>query len=216
MARDQKPKNKPSAPCSQPQALSPKLFALCSLPLTLRSQLHALCSLLHALRSAPQALCSSLCAPCSSLHALSSAPLALRPLLSAPRSLLKIGICFLEIGFFRIRHVKRITTFEYVKCITALFALFLLVLAMVPCTDTHSGPVSDDELSMHVSNQDEHNHGDESCSPFCTCQCCSVHVTFSELPSPLVFRLAMEDVVHPQAIGTPLQANVPVWQPPKV
>lgn len=102
------------------------------------------------------------------------------------------------------------------KFIIGLFALYLLTLAMVPCTDTHSKSVPEDELSWHVSDQDQHNHGDETCSPFCTCQCCSVHVTFSELPSPLVFRVAMEDVVHPQAIGTPLQAEVPFWQPPKV
>ncbi|TNE82424.1 MAG: hypothetical protein EP332_00680 [Bacteroidetes bacterium] len=102
------------------------------------------------------------------------------------------------------------------KFITGIFAIYLMLLAIVPCTDTHSDLGHEDETSWHITDQDQHNHGDESCSPFCTCQCCSVHVTFSHFNGPVVLQLAMEDVLFPAAIGTPEKADVPFWQPPKV
>jgi hypothetical protein len=65
------------------------------------------------------------------------------------------------------------------KTLSFILALFVLGLAVMPCTDTMMADHEHNETEL-VSNVDDnsHNHGDEEddCPPFCACQCCGIHV----------------------------------------
>ena len=69
------------------------------------------------------------------------------------------------------------------KTVSLLLALFVFGLAIMPCTDTmiadHDHSHSDTETISDIeAHSHDHNHGDEedSCPPFCACQCCGIHV----------------------------------------
>ena len=60
---------------------------------------------------------------------------------------------------------------------------YLLALSSIPCGD--SKECSDVETHKLVSTIDheEHNHEQESCTPFCYCACCSVAEIYQPIPA---------------------------------
>ncbi|MEQ6118872.1 DUF6660 family protein [Reichenbachiella sp. MALMAid0571] len=58
------------------------------------------------------------------------------------------------------------------KKIAAILAIFLLVLTLMPCSDTLKKDECGQEMHLHnQGDQDAHNELD-LCSPFCSCACC--------------------------------------------
>ena len=54
-----------------------------------------------------------------------------------------------------------------------LFAVYILGLALVPCSDAHA---HGDEEVLHAHAHDDHEGHETGCSPLCVCQCCHLHV----------------------------------------
>ena len=105
-----------------------------------------------------------------------------------------------------------------------LFAFYLLALSLIPCGDGGGGIV---EFALHqfgIEHQEHSDHqqhsnscGDDACSPFCICNCCSTTVDLQVKPAlkiktPLAYQQAGPDFfskIYPDIfIAT-------VWQPPK-
>jgi hypothetical protein len=65
------------------------------------------------------------------------------------------------------------------RTVSFILTLFVLSLAVMPCTDTMipTHDHSETEVASHVDNN-SHDHGEEEddCPPFCACQCCGIHV----------------------------------------
>ncbi|MFK8101731.1 MAG: hypothetical protein AB8G15_04380 [Saprospiraceae bacterium] len=111
------------------------------------------------------------------------------------------------------------------KTVIQIFAVYLLALSLIPCSDGGSGIV---ELTKHLL-QIEHQHvathqqhsnscGDDQCAPFCVCTCCTSVVDFpveaNFLLAPLAPTPATKPSFSPQLSFTAFTAIV--WQPPQL
>ena len=106
-----------------------------------------------------------------------------------------------------------------------IFTIYMLALSLIPCGDGGGGIV---ELAnhffglehQHVSDHQQHSQGcgDDTCSPFCVCSCCS-----SAIDIPIKLPLE-EKYFPPKAVNTPsfFSSIIPfsfhdtIWQPPKL
>jgi len=73
----------------------------------------------------------------------------------------------------------------HVKIILFLFSFYFLGLNIMPCNDADVDTHDDVEQIAEAGDCDDnesHDHEDE-CSPFCQCNCCSVHVITYEFQS---------------------------------
>lgn len=64
-----------------------------------------------------------------------------------------------------------------------MFTIYMLTLSLVPCGDENGGiiEIANHILGIehiHVSDHDQHSSGcgDDTCSPFCACSCCSIPI----------------------------------------
>lgn len=105
-----------------------------------------------------------------------------------------------------------------------IFTIYMFALSLTPCGDGGNG-VS--ELAnhifgvehQHVSDHEQHSNGcgDDTCTPFCVCNCCSISVN---IPSTIDFynkNLILVFEKHPfyKSNFYPSGYNTFVWQPPK-
>ncbi|HZV68954.1 MAG TPA: DUF6660 family protein [Saprospiraceae bacterium] len=58
------------------------------------------------------------------------------------------------------------------------FVLYLLVLALMPCTDIHASQPFTSTIEANISDHDDcpHENAADFCSPFCMCNCCGQSV----------------------------------------
>ncbi len=66
------------------------------------------------------------------------------------------------------------------KIFTLIYALYILVLPLIPCGDREECNDEKTKTSLAINLDIEHqNHEDEEerCSPFCTCICCGQVIT---------------------------------------
>ena len=99
----------------------------------------------------------------------------------------------------------------------------MLALSLIPCGDGGGGLValvnhfSDVEHSVEADHDHSKDCGDDFCSPFCVCSCCS---TVIDSPTKFSFQLKTPT---PSPNSTPsclhneisLLFNPSVWQPPR-
>ncbi|WP_405350940.1 DUF6660 family protein [Nonlabens sp. Asnod3-H03] len=71
------------------------------------------------------------------------------------------------------------------KVILFIFSIYFLGLNIMPCNDGNMEQHDEVEQTVDIDDHDNHDHEDE-CSPFCQCNCCSVHVISFEF-EPLEF-----------------------------
>jgi hypothetical protein len=101
-----------------------------------------------------------------------------------------------------------------VKLLTTIFSVYILILSALPCCET-GDCTGKKELSVSVSFADA-DHGDEACTPFCACACCSFQFSKTcnciKLKSPEFFA-----VYHSTEINLQLsEIYLPIWQPPQL
>jgi len=105
-----------------------------------------------------------------------------------------------------------------------IFAFYMLALSLVPCGDGGGGIVEIvnhllGEEHQHISDHEQHSNdcGDDTCTPFCICSCCSMAL---DIPAKLPFQVKYLP---------PTPANLPseysdfiltsyhhsIWQPPR-
>lgn len=108
------------------------------------------------------------------------------------------------------------------KFFSVIFALYILILSCLPCGDTHDCKVLDNgkETFAQIDHHD-HREDTESCSPFCTCACCSSTVVFSfQYPVSITdytssfFPQCKRIIIENDAFASNIYGNI--WQPPKI
>ena len=100
----------------------------------------------------------------------------------------------------------------------------MLALSLVPCGDGGGGIV---ELAnhffeiehQHVSDHNQHSKGcgDDTCSPFCVCACCSISVN---APTNINFTdkyiaLFSQNLLSYKSDFYPSNFSSSIWQPPR-
>jgi len=111
------------------------------------------------------------------------------------------------------------------KIATNIFTIYMLALSLVPCGDGGGGilEIANHLFGVeheHVSDHEQHsnNCGDDYCSPFCICSCCSSALdTPAKLPF-LVETLTPVPGTNPSFIPNFILSNHNpfIWQPPKL
>ena len=105
-----------------------------------------------------------------------------------------------------------------------IFTIYMLALSLIPCGDGGGGilEIANDLFGIehqHLSDHEQHsnNCGDDLCTPFCICSCCSSAL---DTPSKLPYRIKTPT---PFPNSTPswfkneisFSLDQSIWQPPK-
>lgn len=101
----------------------------------------------------------------------------------------------------------------------------MLALSLIPCGDGGGGIVEIvNHLTgiehQHISDHEHHSNGcgDDTCTPFCVCSCCSMAL---DVPIKLSFQveyLPPTPIKSPTSFSTfiPSSFHLSIWQPPKL
>lgn len=114
-------------------------------------------------------------------------------------------------------------TFALVKCISTILSLYLMALAVLPCSDESGWCLFDIEAAVGVElhETDDHDHQtdcSDHCSPFCICNCCQITV---RTPVKTAFSISPPSSIiadQPQLKPWFKVLILPndIWQPPKL
>ena len=97
-----------------------------------------------------------------------------------------------------------------------ILSIYILTLNLTPCEDTS---ILDNEVKIEISKTigDDHQHqGADSCSPFCSCQCCHIHATHFEIVELAVSSTDISTEVFYHFNGLVKDFNTTILQPPQV
>ncbi|MBI2794065.1 MAG: hypothetical protein HYX66_05370 [Ignavibacteria bacterium] len=99
-----------------------------------------------------------------------------------------------------------------------IFALYVLFLALNPCSDSSTYiDVGSTNIATNVNaEQYSTNATDDLCTPFCICACCSTHIQLNQV-ADISFAVAIHvRLAAPTCLDKPLIGNGnSVWKPPK-
>lgn len=80
------------------------------------------------------------------------------------------------------------------KVLALILSIYILGLNLVPCED---GNTFDNEVKTELTKNKAHDHDhqeSDSCSPFCQCHCCHIHITH--------FKIAEYNIANNTPIST--------------
>ncbi|MFT5168952.1 MAG: hypothetical protein ACI8P3_004198 [Saprospiraceae bacterium] len=110
------------------------------------------------------------------------------------------------------------------KIISFLFAIYIFALSLVPCGDGGGGILAIINKiigieHVHLTDHEQHSNdcGDDACTTFCICSCCSSAL---DTPTKLPFLVKAPMLIQgtsPSFIPNFISAAVyvPIWQPPR-
>jgi hypothetical protein len=102
------------------------------------------------------------------------------------------------------------------KFLLFLLSIYLLALGCLPCADADCAGTETivEAKATHTSDC----HSEESCPPFCTCNCCSIQITAVNTTGHSTLPLQQEIAARPATLfDQPLitRAGNNIWQPPR-
>jgi hypothetical protein len=94
----------------------------------------------------------------------------------------------------------------------------MILLAVLPCRDSDDfGILRNTSTSITQSHSADERTGKETCTPFCTCACCStVRTIHPQQPVTLVFVQPFAQVYGETLVPAVLEQSISVWQPPQI
>lgn len=104
------------------------------------------------------------------------------------------------------------------KFFTLLFSFYMLVLAVMPCSDIEDFHTSVSKSSISPSKHSDDESKTDHCSPFCICACCGQSIsnifysTYYNSFTPI--ETLMEYPIHNTSFIS--EVFSPIWQPPKI
>lgn len=105
--------------------------------------------------------------------------------------------------------------------VTFILSIYILALSFVTCSDTIAESMfSGDEIELAQDfDHGNHSHSEEadSCSPFCSCQCCQITVDILQFPSfNLVVELILLEGISSIHNELSQEVHQSLYQPPIV
>ena len=98
-----------------------------------------------------------------------------------------------------------------------ILSLFMLCMSCMPCGDRTDCNVKAPTTITAADDHQQHNHEEETCSPFCSCACCAASVyqtVFFKIPTPKISFRAEKYASYQTAFTTELSCSI--WQPPQL
>lgn len=100
------------------------------------------------------------------------------------------------------------------KALYIFFAFYFLSLSVMPCNDEQD--CKDSQHVEQVAQAQDHDHANETCTPFCVCSCCATHILFSNFSTEFSV-IAETAAVYSEASNADISsAVITIWQPPKL
>jgi len=106
-----------------------------------------------------------------------------------------------------------------VKCLTLIFAFYMLLLPCLSCRDADEQAGHSQTQQTITSGHPENTHDKEACNPFCACNCCGHSYSPSSLPGKMVpkpFLTAKKQRFFERKgmFSSAVAGNI--WQPPQL
>ncbi|KAB2912960.1 MAG: DUF6660 family protein [Bacteroidota bacterium] len=104
------------------------------------------------------------------------------------------------------------------KYVLIILSIYLFSLSCIPCSDNKECDIIVSSLqNIGGMEHDEHNHTSESCTPFCTCSCCSTVAPCNTIARFQFVQNTTPDIVYP-VLGDNFYSQYfnTIWQPPKI
>lgn len=106
------------------------------------------------------------------------------------------------------------------KIINFILSLYLIFLSCIPCSDTKEG-IAINSVNVYSSNHENHSHdtNDDSCSPFCVCNCCGQ--TIINYHPAIVYDFSVQ-IQELRTFNSNYNSNLikifsrSIWQPPQL
>lgn len=109
--------------------------------------------------------------------------------------------------------------FACVKAIRFIFALYVLFLAVYPCSDSQTS-VDERKTGFAFVDAADYQHAtdeQDSCTPFCICSCCAAHIRLALTPEIDFSNLLDNTNLNSFYFERPfLNNSQSVWQPPRI
>lgn len=104
------------------------------------------------------------------------------------------------------------------KLIAFILALFISVLAVMPCTDNIT---CDKDIHQSIEKSAAHDHEEDPgdlCSPFCSCACCGYFGFVLAFPTFKITTsgVMLTDFTTPEPVDFTSSYFYSFWQPPKI
>ncbi len=102
------------------------------------------------------------------------------------------------------------------KFITILLSVYMTFLALMPCQDKDDKVASSYNTTISKTKACNEQAGQETCPPFCTCNCCSTarHISAQSVTTALIQELVNEYPAY--KIPLVAQQSLDIWQPPQI
>jgi len=104
------------------------------------------------------------------------------------------------------------------RWIALILSIYIIALSGIPCADGQA-VVGKSQVSVKAESNSHNDHDDDSCSPFCVCNCCQSpgFLKMAEYASSKDMIPAIIEIQLPQYTST-LFSNFQntIWQPPKI
>ena len=102
------------------------------------------------------------------------------------------------------------------KYIAILFSLYFSILAVLPCQDRNDMIASVIHRTIQKSHSANDERGQETCPPFCTCNCCSSARTLSATVTTKVYIKSITREYPNYSIPAVQEQPIKIWQPPQI
>jgi hypothetical protein len=103
------------------------------------------------------------------------------------------------------------------KLLFTSLGIFLLYLSCIPCGDSGECNVKAEVKISSTTGHEQHNHDEESCTPFCTCTCCAASVfnsTLFKTPAITVAPSSQKFLLLNVVFNA--EAHYSIWEPPQL
>ncbi|RMG81964.1 MAG: hypothetical protein D6707_03885 [Bacteroidetes bacterium] len=101
------------------------------------------------------------------------------------------------------------------KIFSFIFALYIVVLNVYPCTDSNLAQIHHDSVFEFIPHKhQQQSENEESCSPFCICKCCQVTACFAFGMIEFQVKEIISNLYAEYYYYTPDKITNAVWRPP--
>jgi hypothetical protein len=87
----------------------------------------------------------------------------------------------------------------------------------LPCSDRQENNVKAEQKISATTQQQQHQAGDEACTPFCSCVCCAASAFYQPFPYLNAAKAIFQSVKFPVYESSFCsEVSFSIWQPPKI
>lgn len=93
----------------------------------------------------------------------------------------------------------------------------MLYMSCLPCGDSRDCNVRSAVNISKAGNHQNHGHQSETCTPFCTCSCCTASAFYTPFIKYQVSKVVFQSEKYPlYNVAFNAEAHYAIWQPPQL